>query len=46
MKRSAPTAMELALAEAAAAAARGEVPVGATLLDGEGKMVAADGNRI
>ena len=38
--------MELALAEAAAAAARGEVPVGATLLDGEGKMVAADGNRI
>ena len=44
MKRSAPTAMELALAEAAAAA-RGEVPVGAALLDGEGKMVAADGNR-
>ena len=38
--------MELALAEAAAAAARGEVPVGATLLDGEGTMVAADGNRI
>ena len=25
--------------------ARGEVPVGAALLDAEGKMVAADGNR-
>jgi tRNA(adenine34) deaminase len=37
--------MALALAEAAAAAARGEVPVGAVLLDGAGEVVAADGNR-
>jgi tRNA(Arg) A34 adenosine deaminase TadA len=37
--------MELALAEAEAAAARGEVPVGAVLLDGAGEVVAADGNR-
>jgi tRNA(adenine34) deaminase len=37
--------MELALAEAEAAAARGEVPVGAVLLDGAGQVVAADGNR-
>ena len=38
--------MELALAEAAAAAARGEVPVGAVLLDPEGRVLAADGNRV
>jgi tRNA(adenine34) deaminase len=37
--------MALALAEAAAAAARGEVPVGAVLLDGAGEVVAADSNR-
>jgi tRNA(adenine34) deaminase len=37
--------MELALAEAEAAAARGEVPVGAVLLDASGEVVAADGNR-
>jgi tRNA(adenine34) deaminase len=37
--------MALALAEAEAAAARGEVPVGAVLLDGAGQVVAADGNR-
>jgi tRNA(Arg) A34 adenosine deaminase TadA len=37
--------MELALAEAEAAAARGEVPVGAVLLDEAGAVVAADGNR-
>jgi tRNA(adenine34) deaminase len=43
--RFAPTPMELALAEAEAAAARGEVPVGAVLLDGAGEVVAADGNR-
>lgn len=40
------THMEQALAEAAAAAARGEVPVGAVLVDGEsGHVLAADGNR-
>lgn len=38
--------MELALAEAAAAAARGEVPVGAALVDAQGKVVAAAGNRV
>jgi tRNA(Arg) A34 adenosine deaminase TadA len=37
--------MALALAEARAAAARGEVPVGAVLLDAEGQIVAAAGNR-
>lgn len=37
--------MELALAEAEAAATRGEVPVGAVVLDAEGEVVAADGNR-
>ncbi|MGH7065163.1 MAG: nucleoside deaminase [Stellaceae bacterium] len=38
--------MALALAEAAAAAARGEVPVGAVLVDGAGDVVAAAGNRV
>ena len=37
--------MDLALAQAAAAAARGEVPVGAVLVDGEGRVVAEAGNR-
>jgi tRNA(Arg) A34 adenosine deaminase TadA len=37
--------MALALAEARAAGARGEVPVGAVLLDPEGQVVAAAGNR-
>jgi tRNA(Arg) A34 adenosine deaminase TadA len=37
--------MEQALAEAEAAAARGEVPIGAVLLDAEGTVVAAAGNR-
>jgi tRNA(adenine34) deaminase len=37
--------MALALAEAEAAAARGEVPVGAVLVDGEGRLIAAAGNR-
>ena len=37
--------MALALAEAEAAAARGEVPVGAVLVDAEGEVVAAAGNR-
>lgn len=37
--------MQIALAEARAAAARGEVPVGAVLLDPAGRVVARDGNR-
>ncbi len=39
-------AIALALAEAKAAAARGEVPVGAVLLDSGGTLLARDGNRI
>ena len=38
--------MALALTEAEAAAARGDVPVGAVLVDGAGKIVAAAGNRV
>jgi tRNA(adenine34) deaminase len=38
--------MALALAEAEAAGARGEVPVGAVLVDGEGYVLAAAGNRV
>jgi tRNA(adenine34) deaminase len=41
-----PTPMELALAEAERAAARGEVPVGAVLFGPDGELVAADGNRV
>ena len=37
--------MELALQEARAAAARGEVPVGAVVLDGAGVVLAMAGNR-
>lgn len=39
-------AMAQALAAAAAAGARGEVPVGAALYDAEGRLLAAAGNRI
>jgi tRNA(Arg) A34 adenosine deaminase TadA len=39
-------AIALALAEAKAAAARGEVPVGAVLVSGTGEVLARDGNRI
>jgi tRNA(adenine34) deaminase len=39
------TFMEQALIEATAAAQRGEVPVGALLVDGSGTVLAADGNR-
>ena len=39
-------AIALALSEAEAAARRGEVPVGAALLSGEGDVLAADGNRV
>lgn len=42
----APTPMDRALAEAEAAAGRGEVPVGAVLLGSDGALLAADGNRI
>lgn len=38
--------MELALSEAQAAAARGEVPVGAVLVDALGNILAQDGNRV
>ncbi len=38
--------MNLALAEAEAAAAHGDVPVGAVLVDGEGRVLAAAGNRV
>ena len=41
-----PAMMDLALAEAEAAAARGEVPVGAVLVEAEpGRVLARDGNR-
>lgn len=38
--------MELALEEAGKAADRGEVPVGAVLVDDQGKIIASDGNRV
>jgi tRNA(adenine34) deaminase len=37
--------MDLALAHAAAAAQRGEVPVGAVIIDAEGHVLAQSGNR-
>ncbi|WP_041535824.1 nucleoside deaminase [Parvibaculum lavamentivorans] len=37
--------MDIAFAEAEAAAARGEVPVGAVVVDGEGRVLARAGNR-
>ena len=41
-----PRFMDLALAEAEAAAARGEVPVGAVVVTGDGTVLARAGNRI
>ncbi|MEM7023178.1 MAG: nucleoside deaminase [Pseudomonadota bacterium] len=38
--------MSIALAEAEAAAARGEVPVGAALVGPDGEVLARDGNRV
>jgi tRNA(adenine34) deaminase len=38
--------MEIALGEARAAAARGEVPVGAVVLDGDGVVLASAGNDV
>lgn len=40
-----PSHMELALAQAAAAGTRGEVPVGAVLVDADRRVVAEAGNR-
>jgi len=40
------TPIELALAEARAAGARGEVPVGAVVTDAEGQFLAAAGNEV
>ncbi len=45
MAREAASPMARALAEADAAAARGEVPVGAVIVDGDGRVLAAAGNR-
>jgi tRNA(adenine34) deaminase len=42
----APSPMARALAEAEAAAALGEVPVGAVLVDAAGRVLAAAGNRV
>jgi len=38
--------MDQALAEARAAAARGETPVGAVVVAADGRVIAADGNRV
>ena len=38
--------MDIALEEAEAAARRGEVPVGAVIVDGGGKILARSGNRV
>jgi len=43
---SAETAMDQAIAEARAAAERGEVPVGAVVVDAEGRILAKAGNRV
>jgi tRNA(Arg) A34 adenosine deaminase TadA len=40
------TPMEIALAEARAAAARGEVPVGAVVTDAAGRVLACTGNEV
>jgi len=45
-RRPVPPAMALALDEAAVAAQRGEVPVGAVLVDAAGEVIAAVGNRV
>jgi len=41
-----PSPMELALEQAGRAAARGEVPVGAVLVDAAGQLLAAAGNEV
>jgi tRNA(adenine34) deaminase len=45
MKQKLPEPMLKAFAEAEAAASRGEVPVGAVIVDSSGKVIAAAGNR-
>lgn len=40
------TPIEIALEEARAAAARGEVPVGAVVTDADGQVLARAGNRV
>jgi tRNA(adenine34) deaminase len=45
MRLKLPAPMEIAFAEAEAAAARGEVPVGAVVADSSGQVIAAAGNR-
>ena len=45
MKPDADSPMQIALAEARAAAARGEMPVGAVVVDPAGRVVARAGNR-
>ena len=45
MRLKLPAPMEIAFAEAEAAAARGEVPVGAVVADRSGQVIAAAGNR-
>ena len=42
----APSHMDLALEQARAAAARGEVPIGAVIVDENGQPVAIEGNRV
>ncbi len=46
MSQTQPTPMDIALAEAGLAAAAGEVPVGAVLLDGAGAVIARAHNRV
>ena len=45
MRLKLPAPMEIAFAEAEAAAARGEVPVGAVVADASGQVIARAGNR-
>ena len=45
MRLNLPAPLEIAFAEAEAAAARGEVPVGAVLADKAGNVIARAGNR-
>lgn len=45
MKQKLPEPMSLAFAQAEAAASRGEVPVGAVIVDASGRVLSQDGNR-
>src|SRR6185503_14451396 len=45
MKTAPPVPMDRALAEAEAAAERGEVPIGCAIVDASGNIIAAAGNR-